>query len=72
VLDEVGAGPVTLVSWCCPGDDLILATEHPDRVTGLVLIAPDLLLQRTIADELAAACNLENRGTRGVPTNADN
>jgi pimeloyl-ACP methyl ester carboxylesterase len=51
VLDKVGAGRVTLVSWCCAGDDLILAAEHPERVTGLVLISPDLLLTRDPAEE---------------------
>jgi pimeloyl-ACP methyl ester carboxylesterase/predicted glycosyltransferase len=51
VLDKVGAGRVTLVSWCGSGDDLILATEHPERVTGLVLIAPDLLLTDDPAEE---------------------
>jgi pimeloyl-ACP methyl ester carboxylesterase/predicted glycosyltransferase len=51
VLDKVGAGRVTLVSWCCAGDDLILAAEHPERVTGLVLIAPDLLLTDDPAEE---------------------
>jgi len=44
VLDEAGADRVVVVSWCCAGDDLILAVEHPERVAGLVLIAPDLLL----------------------------
>jgi pimeloyl-ACP methyl ester carboxylesterase len=44
VLDRVGAGRVVIVSWCAAGDDLIFAVEHPARVAGLVLIAPDLLL----------------------------
>jgi pimeloyl-ACP methyl ester carboxylesterase len=44
VLDRAHAERVTVVSWCGAGDDLILAAEHPERVTGLVLIAPDLLL----------------------------
>jgi pimeloyl-ACP methyl ester carboxylesterase len=44
VLDKVGAGRVVVVSWCCAGDDLILAAEHSERVAGLVLIGPDLLL----------------------------
>jgi pimeloyl-ACP methyl ester carboxylesterase len=44
VLDRVGAGRAVIVSWCAAGDDLILAVEHAPRVTGLVLIAPDLLL----------------------------
>jgi pimeloyl-ACP methyl ester carboxylesterase len=44
VLDKAGAGRVVVVSWCGAGDDLILAAEHPERVAGLVLIAPDLLL----------------------------
>jgi pimeloyl-ACP methyl ester carboxylesterase len=44
VLDKAGAERVTVVSWCNAGDDLILAAEHPERVAGLVLIGPDLLL----------------------------
>jgi pimeloyl-ACP methyl ester carboxylesterase len=44
VLDVAGVGRAVVVSWCGAGDDLILAAEHPDRVAGLVLIAPDLLL----------------------------
>jgi pimeloyl-ACP methyl ester carboxylesterase len=44
VLDKAGAGRAVVVSWCCAGDDLILAAEYPERVAGLVLIAPDLLL----------------------------
>jgi pimeloyl-ACP methyl ester carboxylesterase len=44
VLDRARAERVVVVSWCCAGDDLILAAEHPRRVAGLVLIAPDLLL----------------------------
>jgi pimeloyl-ACP methyl ester carboxylesterase len=51
VLDNVGAGRVVVVSWCGAGDDLILASEHPDRVAGLVLIAPDLLLTDDPAEE---------------------
>jgi pimeloyl-ACP methyl ester carboxylesterase len=51
VLDKAGAERVAVVSWCGAGDDLILAVEHPERVAGLVLIAPDLLLTADPADE---------------------
>jgi pimeloyl-ACP methyl ester carboxylesterase len=51
VLDEVGVERVVVVSWCGAGDDLILAAEHPERVAGLVLIGPDLLLTDDPADE---------------------
>ena len=51
VLDKAGAGRVVVVSWCNAGDDLILAAEHPERVAGLVLIAPDLLLSDDPAEE---------------------
>src|ERR1700733_13600588 len=50
VLDEIGADRVVLVSWCGAGDDLLLAAEHPERVTSLVLIAPDLLITPDPAD----------------------
>jgi pimeloyl-ACP methyl ester carboxylesterase/predicted glycosyltransferase len=51
VLDAAGSERAVVVSWCGAGDDLILAAEHPDRVSGLVLIAPDLLLTPDPADE---------------------
>ena len=44
VLDKIQAERAVLVSWCGSGDDLILAAGHPDRIAGLVLIAPDLSL----------------------------
>ncbi len=51
VLDKVDAGRVVVVSWCSSGEDLLLAATHPERVTGLVLIAPDLYLTGEPADE---------------------
>jgi pimeloyl-ACP methyl ester carboxylesterase len=51
VLDKVGVERVVVVSWCSAGEDLILAVEHPARVAGLVLIAPDLLLTDDPAEE---------------------
>ncbi|MGN6793195.1 MAG: alpha/beta fold hydrolase [Streptosporangiaceae bacterium] len=51
VLDKAGVGRAVVVSWCNAGDDLMLAVEHPDRVAGLVLIAPDLLLTADPAQE---------------------
>src|SRR5213595_2536156 len=51
VLDRVGADRVVVVSWCGAGDDLILAAEHPERIAGLVLIGPDLLLTADPAEE---------------------
>jgi pimeloyl-ACP methyl ester carboxylesterase/predicted glycosyltransferase len=51
VLDRVGVERVVVVSWCGAGDDLMLAVDHPQRVTGLVLIAPDLLLSDDPAQE---------------------
>jgi pimeloyl-ACP methyl ester carboxylesterase/predicted glycosyltransferase len=47
VLDAAGVERVTVVSWCEPGDDLVLAVEHPERIEALVLIAPDLMLSDT-------------------------
>jgi pimeloyl-ACP methyl ester carboxylesterase/predicted glycosyltransferase len=51
VLDHAGAGRVVVVAWCGAGEELILATEHPGRVAGLVLIAPDLHVTEEPADE---------------------
>jgi pimeloyl-ACP methyl ester carboxylesterase/predicted glycosyltransferase len=50
VLDRAGVERAVVVSWCGGGDDLMLAAEHPERVAGLVLIAPDLLLTDDPAD----------------------
>src|SRR4051812_29287180 len=44
VLDAAEVQRAVVVSWCGAGDDLLVAVEHPERVGGLVLIAPDLLL----------------------------
>ena len=51
VLDQAGVERVVLVSWCNAGEELILAAEHPDRVSRLVSIAPDLQLTDEPADE---------------------
>jgi pimeloyl-ACP methyl ester carboxylesterase len=50
VLDDAGVERAVAVSWCGGGDDLILAAEHPGRIAGLILIAPDLLLTEDPAD----------------------
>jgi pimeloyl-ACP methyl ester carboxylesterase len=42
VLDAAGVERAIVVAWCDMGDSLILAAEHPERVAGLVLIAPPL------------------------------
>jgi len=42
VLDAAGEEQAIVVAWCDMGDSLILAAEHPERVAGLVLIAPPL------------------------------
>jgi pimeloyl-ACP methyl ester carboxylesterase len=51
VLDRLDVERAVVVSWCGAGDDLILVVEHPERVAGLVLIAPDLLLTDDPAEE---------------------
>ena len=51
VLDHAGVGQAVVVSWCGAGADVLLAAENPERVSGLVLIAPDLLLTADPADE---------------------
>jgi pimeloyl-ACP methyl ester carboxylesterase len=42
VLDAVGVERAIVVAWCDMGDSLILAAEHPERVAGVVFIAPVL------------------------------
>jgi pimeloyl-ACP methyl ester carboxylesterase len=44
VMDTVGVERAIVVAWCDMGESLILAAEHPERVAGLVLIAPPLPL----------------------------
>jgi pimeloyl-ACP methyl ester carboxylesterase len=51
VLDQAGVERAVLVSWCGAGEDLILAAEHPERISRLVLIAPDLLVTDDPSDE---------------------
>jgi pimeloyl-ACP methyl ester carboxylesterase len=40
VLEAVGVDQAIVVGWCDMGESLLLAAEHPERVAGLVLIAP--------------------------------
>jgi pimeloyl-ACP methyl ester carboxylesterase/predicted glycosyltransferase len=42
VLDATGTQRAIVVAWCDMGDSLILAAEHPQRVAGVVFIAPAL------------------------------
>ena len=51
VLDAAGVDQAVVVSWCGGGDDLILAAEHPERVSALIPIAPDLLLTDDPAEQ---------------------
>ena len=51
VMDRAGVERAAVVSWCGAGDDLILASEYPERVARLVLIAPDLLLTDDPAEQ---------------------
>ena len=44
VLDAAGVDRAAVVSWCGSSEELILAAEHPERVTHLIEIAPNLLL----------------------------
>jgi len=40
VLDAAGVRRALVVAWCDLGEALILAAEHPERVAGIVSIAP--------------------------------
>ena len=51
VLDHAGVEQAVVVSWCGAGADVLLAAENPERVSRLVLIAPDLLLTADPAEE---------------------
>jgi pimeloyl-ACP methyl ester carboxylesterase/predicted glycosyltransferase len=44
VLDAAGVARALVVAWCDLGESLILAAEHPERVAGLVEIAPAIQL----------------------------
>ncbi len=44
VLDAAGVARALVVAWCDLGESLILAAEHPERVTGLFEIAPAVQL----------------------------
>ena len=51
VLDQLGVDRAVVVAWCGAGEELVLAAEHPERVTRLVLIAPDLQVSVEPAEE---------------------
>jgi len=51
VMDHAGVRTAVVLSWCGSGEDLLLAAEHPDRISGLVLIAPDLAVTLEPAEE---------------------
>ena len=42
VLDAARVERAVVVSWCDMGEALVLAAEHPERVSGVVFIAPAL------------------------------
>jgi pimeloyl-ACP methyl ester carboxylesterase len=42
VLDAASVEQAVVVSWCDMGESLILAAEHPERVSALVFLAPPL------------------------------
>jgi pimeloyl-ACP methyl ester carboxylesterase/predicted glycosyltransferase len=51
VLDAARVERAVVVSWCDMGESLILAAEHPERVSGLVFIAPALPVgEREVAE----------------------
>ncbi|MGH3411242.1 MAG: alpha/beta fold hydrolase [Streptosporangiaceae bacterium] len=49
VLDQLGIDRA-VVAWCGAGEQLVLAAEHPERVTGLVMTAPDLQVSEEPAE----------------------
>ena len=51
MLDAVGADTAAVVAWCGGGEELLLVAAQPERVTSLVLIAPDFLVSPEPADE---------------------
>jgi pimeloyl-ACP methyl ester carboxylesterase len=51
VLDAAGVDLAVLVTWCDMGEGLILAAEHPERVAGMVQIAPSVSLTEPMHGE---------------------
>ena len=58
VLDAAGVDRAAVVSWCGSSEEVILAAEHPDRVTHLIDIAPNLLV--TMDPERASGYSFED------------
>ena len=56
VLDTAGIERAVVLSWCCAGDDLMLAIDHPERVAGLIFVAAR-----------SAAYRRSRRGGRPLP-----
>jgi pimeloyl-ACP methyl ester carboxylesterase len=42
VLDAAGVDRAVVVTWCDMGEGLLLAAEHPERVDGIVFVAPPM------------------------------
>ncbi len=55
----LGSTRAAVVSWCGSSEEVILAVEHPERVTQLIEIAPNLLL--TMDPERAAGLFVRRR-----------
>ncbi len=58
VLDAAGVDRAAVVSWCGSSEEVILAAEHPERVTHLIQIAPNLLV--TMDPERAAGYSFDD------------
>ena len=58
VLDAAGVDRAAVVSWCGSSEEVILAAEHPERVTQLIQIAPNLLV--TMDPERAAGYSFDD------------
>jgi pimeloyl-ACP methyl ester carboxylesterase len=59
VLDAAGVERAAVVSWCGSSEELILAAEHPERVTHLIEIAPNLLV--TMDPERASGYSFDDQ-----------
>ncbi len=63
VLDAAEVERAAVVSWCGSSEEVILVTEHPERVTHLIQIAPNLLV--TMDPERAAGHSFDDRTRYG-------
>jgi pimeloyl-ACP methyl ester carboxylesterase len=67
-MDAAGLERAVVVAWCDLGESLLLAAEHPERVAGLILIAPPLRVDAEAPIELTGPYSFEEVLAQAIVT----